>query len=136
MSSGAQMQLVDVDQFATTIDAAILDCGTIPAASAPLALAAAVAPGTKVTVRALASAFSTDVLRISDHPSYFGNMVAHRCFTDNYGVSGDSGSLVSTHALQQAVGVYMGSTPPGPSAEGIVQSMRQVVAYFDVDLYD
>ena len=137
MNTGSPLSLVDVDPAATTIDAAILDCGTLPSSANVLPLASAVAPGTKVEIRTPSSLIAADVLRVHDHPKYFGNMVAHRLFTDNFGASGDSGSLVRTVASpNEAAGVYMGTTPPGPSCEGLAQSMRQIAAYFDVDLYD
>lgn len=135
MVSGASLPVVDIDTSASTIDAAILDCGSIPVQATFLPLSPAIAPGSVVDVRTPAQTFSAQVLRINDHPSYFGNMVAHRVFLDTIGTSGDSGSLVLRTNPKDATGLYMGSTGGFPS-EGLVQSMRQVVQYFDVDLYD
>ena len=135
MNSGISMSVVDVDTSASTIDAAILDCGSIPASVSSLPIAPAIAPGSLVDVMAPAITFSAQVLRINDHPSYFGNMIAHRVFVDTIGTSGDSGSLVLQANPKNAVGLYMGSTG-GPTPEGLVQSMRQVVQYFDIDIYD
>jgi hypothetical protein len=69
-----------------------------------------------------------------DDPNYFGNMVAHRAFLDKYGVSGDSGALVTEQSTGDAVGVYIGQTA-GPPIEGLVQLMRQVTKYFEIELY-
>jgi hypothetical protein len=129
------MPVVDIDTGASTIDAAILDCGSLPAYVSSLPLAPAVAPGCAVDVITSGAPFNATVLTINDHPSYFGNLVAHRVFVDAVGASGDSGSLVVTRNPRHAVGLYMGSTG-GHSPEGLVQSMRQVVQYFDVDLHD
>ena len=134
MRSGALLTVADIDA-ATTIDAAILDCGTVPTGSAPLALAPAVSVGTTVQIRTVGGGFSAQVLRIYEHQSYYGNMMSHRLFTDAVGVPGDSGSLVTRASHLDAAGLYMGSTQGSPP-EGIVQSMRQVVQYFDLDLFD
>jgi hypothetical protein len=133
MRSGISIPVVDIDG-ATTIDAAILDCVASPTVS-PLSLPAAVAPSTTVDIRTATGSFSAQVLRIYEDPHYYGNMMSHRAFIDKVGISGDSGSLVVRTSHLDAVGLYMGSTG-GLPAEGIVQSMRQVVQYFDVDLFD
>lgn len=135
LASGTSLSVVDIDPNATTIDAAILDCGSIPAHATLLPLAPAVAPGSHVEVRTPSRTFPAQVLRINDHPSYYGNMVAHRVFVDTIGTSGDSGSLVLRTGPKDAAGLYMGSTGGSPP-EGLVQSMRQVVQFFDIDLYD
>lgn len=135
MVPAGSLSVADIDG-STVIDAAILDCGTLPLSAGPLSLASAVAPGSSVAVRAHSGNFSATVLRVNDHPSYYGNLVAHRVFLDAVGITGDSGSLVMSSAPSpDCVGLYMGSTS-GSFAEGIVQSMRQVVNYFDIDLYD
>jgi hypothetical protein len=134
MASGGSCTVADIDD-GTTIDAAILDCGMLPTGISPLRLAPAVPPGANVTVRTAAGGFSAQVLRIHDHPSYFGNMVAHRVFLDTVGTGGDSGSLVTRSPHGDSAGIYMGSTG-GSVPEGLAQSMRQVVQYFDVDLFD
>lgn len=133
MTGGQSFPVVDIDG-STTIDAAILDCGSVPSSASSLVLAPAFGPGTNVDVRTAGRQFSAQVLRVNDHPNYFGNLVAHRVFLDKVGASGNSGSLVKT-SQGDAVGVYMGSTPGAPP-EGIVQSLRQVVKYFEVDLFD
>jgi hypothetical protein len=135
MASGTSCTIADLDSSATTIDAAILDCAVIPATATSLVLAPAIAPGSSVTVRTSATSFSAQVLRVNDHPSYYGNLVAHRVFIDAVGASGDSGSAVLRSAHRDCAGLYMGTTG-GPLAEGLAQSMRQVVQYFDVDLFD
>jgi hypothetical protein len=135
MATGRTLSVADLDGN-TNIDAAILDCGTLPSSASSLKLSGAHAPGTRVTVRtANHGSFSADILRICDDPKYFGNMISHRVFIDHAGVSGDSGSLVSTQSTNEAIGIYIGETGASPN-EGIVQSMRQVVKYFDIDLYD
>ena len=69
-----------------------------------------------------------------DDSHYFGNLVAHRVFIDSHGVQGDSGALV-TSAAMDAIGLYIGKTG-GAVSEGLLQSMRQVSEYFEVDLLD
>lgn len=134
MRTGLSIPVVDIDGT-TTIDAAILDCATIPHGTSPLALTAAVAPGTNVDIRTATGKFSAQALRIYEDPHYYGNRMSHRVFIDNVGISGDSGSLVARTSHLDAVGLYMGSAGGSPP-EGLVQSMRQVVQYFDVDLFD
>jgi hypothetical protein len=122
----------DIDA-GTTIDAAILDtgAGSNPPGLNALSLVAAVAPGLRVNVTGSVTTFSADVLRVMDDPNYFGNMVAHRAFIDAYGKRGDSGALTSDQT-GNAVGLYIGVTK---TPEGIVQLMRQVTTYFEIDLY-
>ncbi|HEX7152218.1 MAG TPA: hypothetical protein VF618_12090 [Thermoanaerobaculia bacterium] len=134
MTSGTSYAVVDIDS-STTIDAAILDCGTMPPHARPLTIAAAVASGANVNVRTVTSNFSAQVLRINDHPSYYGNLIAHRLFLDTVGVKGDSGSLVVRSPHGDSAGLYMGNTG-GAVPEGLVQSMRQISNYFEVDLFD
>jgi len=129
MASGISFPVVDIDD-GTTIDAAILDCGIVPASALPLRLAPAVPPGASVNVRTSSGGFSAQVLRINDHPCYYGNMVAHRVFLDTVSSKGNSGSLVTRIPHGDAAGVYMGSTG-GSVPEGLAQSMRQVVKYFE-----
>lgn len=133
MSGGGSMPIADIDP-ATTIDAAILDggAGTIPAAASRLRVGRA-APGSTVAVRGARTRFSPNVLRVMDDSRYFGNMVAHRTFLDAHGRRGDSGALVTRGS--DGVGIYMGDTGGSP-AEGLVQLLRQVTRYFDIDLYD
>jgi hypothetical protein len=137
MQVGPALPVIDIDSTASTIDAAVLDGRTapIPATAKQIPLYPAVAPGTNVTVCGAHTQFSADVLRVMDDPSYFGNMVAHRAVLDQYGVHGDSGALVREATSQDAVGLYIGKIP-GPPAEGLVQLMRQVTKYFDVDLFE
>lgn len=136
MQTGPALPVVDIDS-ATTIDAAVLDLGTggIPTGAKRIPLYPAVAPGTNVTVYGTSAPFSADVLRVMDDPKYFGNMAAHRAFLDQHGQYGDSGALVRETSSRDAVGVYIGQTGGSP-AEGIVQLMRQVTKYFEVDLYE
>lgn len=125
--------VADIDDAATTIDAAVLDDGNpTPSGAKLLSLVAAIAPGLRVTVGGSVTNFSADVLRVMDDPTYFGNMAAHRAFIDNHGQKGDSGAL-TTHASGDAVGLYIGATKT--PVEGIVQLMRQVTTYFEIDLY-
>jgi len=135
MSSGATAAVVDLDSVATTIDAAILDAVPPPPGLSPLGVVNAVFPGLQVSVSGAVSSFSADVLRVMDDSSYFGNMVAHRAFLDSFGQRGDSGSLV-TDAAGEAVGLYIGSHPKSNPVEGIVQLMRQVTQYFEIDLFN
>jgi hypothetical protein len=135
MASGAALSLVDID-VSDVIDAAVLDCGLVPAGATGLPLAPAVAPGSPVSVRAASGSFAADVLLINDHPKYYGNLLGHRIFIDSVGSLGDSGALATrTVPHSDGVGMYMGTTG-GAMPEGVLQSMRQVVNYFDVDLYD
>ena len=134
MANGNSYPVADIDTDATTIDAAILDVGSKPVGLNPLLLATAIAPGTNIDVITKSSVLGGQVLRINDHPHYFGNMMAHRIFVDQIGRPGDSGSLVQRTAPHcDAAGLYMGSAGLVPP-EGIVQSLRQVVNYFDIDL--
>jgi hypothetical protein len=135
MVSGASYSVADIDGTSTTIDAAILDCGSVPTSASPLNLASGVGPGNSVDVRGTSGTFTAQVLSVNDHPKYFGRLIAHRVFLDQVGVTGDSGSLVLRSGTGESVGLYMGHTPP-PQPEALVQSMRQVVEYFDVDLFD
>jgi hypothetical protein len=134
MASGGSLPVADID-WSTTIDAAILDVLALPSTASPLRLATAIGPSSSIDVRASSGTFSAQVLRVNDHPSYYGNMVAHRLFLDTIGATGDSGSLVARSSFLDSAGIYMGSTG-GAVPEGIVQSMRQVVNYFDIDLFD
>ena len=132
LATGVVARVADIDS-ATTIDAAVLDYGmaAIPAGARPLPVPAAIAPGLRVTVDGARTQFQADVLRVMDDPHYFGAMAAHRAFIDAHGAPGDSGALVTGGGT--AVGVYIGKTRE--PAEGIVQLMRQVTAYFDIDLF-
>jgi hypothetical protein len=136
MQTGPALPVVDIDS-ATTIDAAVLDLGAghMSTGAKRIPIYPAVAPGTNVTVYGISGHFRADVLRVMDDPKYFGNMVAHRAFLDQFGQYGDSGALVREANSQEAVGVYIGQTK-GPPAEGVVQLMRQVTKYFEVDLYE
>jgi hypothetical protein len=134
MASGASLPVVDIDD-GTTIDAAILDLGSLPPGASSIKLAPAVAPGSSVSIRTASAPFAAQVLRINDHPSYFGNLIAHRLFVDTVGTIGDSGSHMTRSPHGDSAGVYVGTTG-GSVPEGIAQSMRQVVQYFDVDLLD
>jgi hypothetical protein len=128
--------IADIDS-STTIDAAILDITPfgIPASANRLPVSTLTPPGAKISVRGALSQFNADVLRVMDDSKYFGNMSAHRVFIDAFGVSGDSGALVKSVATGDAIGIYIGAHPQQP-LEGIVQWMRQVTEYFEVDLYD
>jgi hypothetical protein len=135
MSNGKNYSVSDIDPAATTIDAAILDCGALPTGTKALPLATAVAPSSLVSLALHGGAVAAQVLRINDHPNYFGNMMAHRAFVDKIGTSGDSGSLVTGPSLStDAVGIYIGRCGLSPD-EGLVQSLRQVVKYFEIDLH-
>jgi len=134
MANGGSCLVTDIDT-STTIDAVILNCGAVPSHTSTLSLATAVAPGSNVDVRTASRTFSAQVLRVNDHPSYYGNLIAHRLFLDTIGTPGDSGSLVIRTPHADSAGLYMGHTG-GSAPEGLVQSMRQIVHYFDVDLFD
>lgn len=133
MRSGTSMKVVDIDT-STTIDAAIIDCASISSSATPLTLAT-IAPGSSIDVYTDIKTFSGTVLRIFEHPHYVGNMFSQRVFIDSVGISGDSGSLVLNNPRMDAVGIYIGSTG-GTLSEGVVQTMRQVVEYFDVELFN
>lgn len=133
MDDGTVWSVADVDA-ATTIDAAILErTGGVPSAVSVLTHAAATLVGVTVDVQTSAT-FSASVLRVMEDPSYFGNMVAHRVFIDRSGVSGDSGALAVEASSSEAVGIYIGNTGGSGTTEGLLQSMRQVCKYFDVEL--
>ncbi len=135
MQTGHTMSVADVDS-ATTIDAAVLDAGAgaISAGASPMPIYPAIAPGITVHVAGSHTTFTATVLRVMDDPKYFGNASAHRAFLDGYGVSGDSGALVTEQTTGDAVGVYIARIP-GPPDEGMVQLMRQVTKYFEIELY-
>ncbi|MVM36535.1 hypothetical protein GO730_00745 [Spirosoma sp. HMF3257] len=133
MSSGVSMKVVDIDS-ATTIDAAIIDCTSMSSSASRLALAT-IAPGSLVNTYTVTRTFSATVLRIFEHPHYVGNMFSHRVFVDSVGIKGDSGSLVLSTVKADAVGIYIGKTL-GTPPEGIIQAMRQIVEYFDVEIFN
>ncbi|HKF47030.1 MAG TPA: hypothetical protein VKB38_06695 [Terracidiphilus sp.] len=128
-------QVVDIDESATTIDAAILDAGigSIAAGTRQVGVHPAIAPGIDVNVSGARTQFSAKVLRVMDDP-FCGNMLAHRGVLDGHGIAGDSGALVTEQLTGQAVGLYIGMIP-GTPALGLVQLMRQVTTYFEVELY-
>jgi hypothetical protein len=134
MTTGSPLRVTDVDG-ADTIDAAILGCTTIPSSANSLPLRKALGIGDDVTVRTSTSSFAAQVLRIHDDPKYFGNMITHRVIIDTAGSVGDSGALVTHTRSGDAVGIYIGKTNASPP-EGLVQSMRQVTDYFEIDLFD
>lgn len=135
MSGGTSSTVVDIDG-STTIDAAILDAGPtgIPSTATDLHVSTVSPIGKDVTVRGQHSSFTAEILRVMDDPNYFGNMVAHRVFLDDFGSSGDSGGLTTLNSSSDAIGLYIGNTPS--PKEGLVQSMKQVCEYFEVDLKD
>ena len=136
MSSGTSCKVADIDP-GTTIDAVILDCGTVPSAASLLPMATATAPGSKIEIRTASRILTGQALRVFDHPTSFSIMFGHRVFIDVVGVVGDSGSLVRSSGSLDAIGIYMGTTGSKKGvAEGIVQSIRQVVEYFEVELLD
>jgi hypothetical protein len=135
MSTGVPFQatVVEIDSK-DTIDAAVLGIsGSIPPTSAQLSLPTIVGSNAQVSVAGAVSQFKAKVLRVLEDPKYFGNLVTHRVFIDAHGRPGDSGALVTDNA-GNAIGLYIG--PDGISTEGIAQHMRQVVTYFDIDLYN
>ncbi len=136
LTNGLPAPIGDIDA-STTIDAAVLDIGAngVPSSAVTLRQALVSPIGSGVTVRGKRSSFKADVLRVMDDPHYFGNMVAHRVFIDNYGSSGDSGALVTSNCSSEAIGIYIGKTG-GITNEGLIQSMRQVCEYFEIDLLD
>ena len=136
MENGKMSTIVEIDRSAS-IDAAILDAtpmGGIPTTASPIVPPSAMPPGTKVTVRGRYGSFNADILRVMDDSRYFGNLVAHRIFIDAHGVKGDSGALATTSS-NDAVGLYIGKIG-GAVSEGLLQSMRQVCEYFQIDLLD
>jgi hypothetical protein len=136
MVSGGSLPVADIDSGSSNIDAAVLDAGAgaIPAGTVLRPIYPAIAPGLTVDVAGSHTTFTATVLRVMDDSKYFGNTVAHRAFLDKHGVSGDSGALVTGQATGDAIGLYIAQVP-GPPDEGLVQLMRQVTKYFDVELY-
>lgn len=132
MTDGGNYPVCDVDAD-TTIDAAIVDCGSLPPGAIPLPITTAVAPGSTVRLHLNSGATNASVLRVHDHPHYFGNAIAHRIFTDTHGKVGDSGCIVTDVNTHHAAGTYIGNT--NAPYEGLVQSFRQISKYFEVDLF-
>ena len=137
LAGGTSMQVVEIDQHSSTIDAAILDCKTLPSGISTVPVVAGLAPGDSVNVRTSLSSFSANVLRIFEHPSSYNSLFGHRVFIDSIGVPGDSGSLVTRtkNGQKEAVGIYMGHTGTFPD-EGVTQSMRQITNSFELEIYD
>jgi len=137
MSNGATIAVAEIDTYSSTIDAAILDCGTVPIGVSSLPIVTGLAPGDVVNIRTSTTSFTANVLRIFEHPSSYSALFGHRVFMDNMGVPGDSGSLVTkmTNGQKEAVGIYMGRIGTSPD-EGVVQSMRQISSAFEIDIFD
>lgn len=132
MTNGQAYPVCDIDA-STNIDAAIVDCGTLPAGTTSLPITPALAPGSTVHLHLNAGVTNGSVLRVHDHPHYYGNLIAHRVFTDTHGQLHDSGSLVTDATTGHAAGTYIGHT--NIPQEGFVQSFRQISKYFEVDLH-
>jgi hypothetical protein len=136
LSDGTQSTVVEIDQYSSNIDAAIIDYKNLPINLAPITLATPVAPGDNITVKTSSSQFNATVLRIFEHPSSYSSLFGHRIFIDNTGVPGDSGSLAikSNGNCDEAVGIYLGCLRINPD-EGIIQSMRQITSAFELEIY-
>lgn len=136
LSDGTQSSVVEIDQYSSNIDAAIIEFKNLPSNLTPINLASPVAPGDSITVKTSLSQFNATVLRIFEHPSSFSSLFGHRIFIDNTGVQGDSGSLAtkSNGICDEAVGVYLGCLKINPD-EGIIQSMRQITNAFELEIY-
>ncbi|WP_422359998.1 hypothetical protein [Reichenbachiella sp.] len=137
LAGGNNVQVAEIDKYSSTIDAAILDCGTLPSGISTIPVVAGLAPGDSVNVRTSSSSFSANVLRIFEHPSSYSSLFGHRVFIDTTGVAGDSGSFVTrtNNSQKEAVGIYMGRTGTSPD-EGIIQSMRQITNAFEIEIFD
>ncbi|MEJ7738601.1 MAG: hypothetical protein WKF97_14320 [Chitinophagaceae bacterium] len=136
LSDGTQSSIVEIDQYSSNIDAAIIDYPNLPSNLNPISLASSIAPGDNITVKTSSNNFSATVLRIFEHPSSYSSLFGHRIFIDTTGVQGDSGSLAikNNRNTDEAVGLYIGCLKINPD-EGILQSMRQVTNAFELDIY-
>lgn len=136
LSDGTQSSVVEIDQYSSNIDAAIIDYTNLPTNLTQISLASAVAPGDNIAIKTSLSQFNATVLRIFEHPSSYSSLFGHRIFIDNIGVAGDSGSLAtkSNGICDEAVGVYIGCLKITPD-EGIIQSMRQITNAFELEIY-
>ncbi|WP_268849162.1 hypothetical protein [Flavobacterium aestivum] len=137
LSDGTQSSVVEIDQYSSNIDAAIIDYQNLPNNLTPISLASPVAPGDNITVKTSSSSFNATVLRIFEHPSSYSSLFGHRIFIDNTGVAGDSGSLAIKRngTSDEAVGLYIGCLKINPD-EGIIQSMRQIESAFELEIFN
>ena len=99
--------VADIDEC--TLDAAVLDIDPSdwPLGARPMSIPA-VAPADTVTIAGRFTTASGTVLRVFQHPPYFGNLFGQRLIVDCTGVAGDSGTLVKHVATSGAAGLYMG----------------------------
>jgi hypothetical protein len=136
LSDGTQSSIVEIDQYSSNIDAAIIEYPNLPNNLKSISLASSIAPGDNITVITSSNKFNATVLRIFEHPSSYSSLFGHRIFIDNTGFQGDSGSLAvkNNQNTNEAVGVYMGCLKINPD-EGILQSMRQITNAFELDIY-
>lgn len=136
LSDGTQSSIVEIDQFSSNIDAAVIEYTNLPSNLKPISLAGPVAPGDNITVQTSSNIFNATVLRIFEHPSSDSYLLGNRIFIDNTGVKGDSGSLATKKSgnSDKAVGVYIGCLKIYPD-EGILQSMRQITNAFELEIY-
>jgi hypothetical protein len=136
LSDGTQSSVVEIDQYSSNIDAAIVEYTNLPSNLTSINLATPVAPGDNIKVMTSTANFTATVLRIFEHPSSYSSLFGHRIFIDNTGVPGDSGSLAvkNNGVCDEAVGVYIGCLKINPD-EGILQSMRQITNAFELEIY-
>lgn len=117
-----------------TIDAAIVEVSVFrwPNGLLNLPICNPIAPGQSVFFSGRSTAGSGSVLRVFQHPHYFGNLFGQRIFTDCFGVAGDSGSLFRDPILNKGLGIYMGTVPDGSAGrEGICQHLSQASQFFE-----
>lgn len=125
------------------IDAAILDAAPLnPRPPVPPAVPAqqAIAPGQTVQLSLRSGGVSASVLEVTPvFSGYLGHLCADRILLDTSGQYGDSGSFVEAASTAvEATGLLVGAIPAAngqPATQGLVQSMRQVVEFFDIDLH-
>ncbi len=137
VDEAGDLALVKVADIAgnSMIDAAVLEAtpfGPAIRLGGQLPVQALTAPGQTVRLELGSGTVSASVLEVTPcMGGYLGQLVADRILVDTAGVHGDSGALVSDAHGQLAVGLYVASVPPG---HGLLQTMRQVSTYFDLDL--
>jgi hypothetical protein len=133
LPSTMSARLADIDEC--TLDAAVLevDPALFPTVVRPIPVPS-VAPNDPVSMQGLFTSATGRVLRVFQHPPYFGNLFGQRLIIDCTGVRGDSGTLIEPMNASGAIGLYMGTIPDGANGrDGIVQDMAQIARFFAVE---
>lgn len=128
-------RLADMDEC--TLDAAVLevDPDLFPPNTSLLPVPP-VAPKRRVRMRGRHTRTHGTVLRVFQHPPYFGTLFGQRFVIDCSGEHGDSGALIEPLQTSGALGLYMGRIPDGRGGwDGMVQDMAQVARYFTFEPY-